>query len=76
MKTIAWRDRHTARDLYDLAALAAIDGLSEEAADLVRRVSGVRVALHDFADRQQLAWQEQLAHQTRIVVTLRSASAP
>jgi predicted nucleotidyltransferase component of viral defense system len=69
MKTVAWRDRHAARDLYDLAVLAAIDGLSEEVADLVRRVSGVRVAPHDFVERQRLAWHEQLAHQTRLAAT-------
>jgi predicted nucleotidyltransferase component of viral defense system len=69
MKTVAWRDRHTARDLYDLAALASIDGLTVEAAELVRDVYGVRVAPHDFADRRDLAWHEQLAHQTRLVAT-------
>jgi hypothetical protein len=69
MKTIAWRDRRAARDLYDLAALAAIDGLSEEAADLVRRVSGVRVVPRDFVEPQRLAWHEQLAHQTRLAAT-------
>lgn len=69
MKTIAWRDRHTARDLYDLAALASVNGLTVEAAELVRDVSGVRVALYDFVDQRDLAWHEQLAHQTRLVAT-------
>jgi hypothetical protein len=71
MKTVAWRARHAARDLYDLAALAGVGGLTQEAADLVRRVSGARVAPFDFDDRQQPAWHEQLAHQTRLVVTPR-----
>lgn len=69
MKTIAWRDRRAARDLYDLAALAGADGLTKEAAELVRAVSGVRVARYDFADRGELAWRDQLAHQTRLAVT-------
>ena len=67
MKTVAWRDRHTARDLYDLAALARVGALTGEAADLVRRVSGVRVAPHDFDYRRHISWHEQLAHQTRLV---------
>ncbi len=69
MKTIAWRDRTTARDLFDLAALAAADALNEEAAELVWHVSGVRVAPYDFADQRHLAWHDQLAHQTRLAVT-------
>ena len=43
--------------------------MNEEAAELVWYASGVRVAPHDFVERRRLAWREQLAHQTRLVVT-------
>lgn len=66
MKTIAWADRHAERDLYDLNALAQIDAITPQAADLVKAATGVRVAPHMF-DRppNTQRWTEQLAHQTR-----------
>jgi predicted nucleotidyltransferase component of viral defense system len=66
MKTTAWADRHAERDLYDLNALADLGAIDQQAADLVKAATGVRVASHMFdhlPDDQQ--WQNQLAHQTR-----------
>lgn len=66
MKTVAWADRHAERDLYDLAALADLGAIDEQAAELAAAATGVRVAPHMFdrapSDRQ---WAEQLTHQTR-----------
>lgn len=65
MKTIAWLDRHTARDLYDLAGLAGIGALNAEAAALIRRMVGWSPTPQMFASMPPLDWTAQLAHQTR-----------
>jgi predicted nucleotidyltransferase component of viral defense system len=66
MKTSAWVDRHAERDLYDLAALAEIEAITQPAASLVAQATGVRVAPHMF-DRlpTSMRWTEQLAHQLK-----------
>jgi predicted nucleotidyltransferase component of viral defense system len=63
MKTLAWVDRHAARDLFDLAGLAALDALDVEAADLFRRSTGRSLVVHDF-DRPPTGWNASLRHQT------------
>ncbi|HZP52814.1 nucleotidyl transferase AbiEii/AbiGii toxin family protein [Actinocrinis sp.] len=64
MKTAAWLDRRTARDLYDLAALANLGAITSEAAGLYRHIAGVQVTQHYF-DRQACGdWESQLRHQT------------
>ncbi|GGU67624.1 nucleotidyl transferase AbiEii/AbiGii toxin family protein [Lentzea flava] len=66
MKTLAWADRHAARDLYDLAHLAELGALTQEAADLVREATGASVQKYEFTSLPTgLEWQSQLAHQTR-----------
>jgi hypothetical protein len=67
MKTAAWADRHAARDLYDLAALARAGALTGEAADLVKGATGVRVTRDLFGSVAVTHWTEQLAHQTRVL---------
>lgn len=65
MKTLAWADRHAARDLYDLAHLAELGALTPEAAELVRDATGASVQKYEFASLPvRLEWQSQLAHQT------------
>lgn len=65
MKTLAWADRHAARDLYDLARLAELGALTTEAAGLVRDATGAAVQKYEFASLPStLDWQSQLAHQT------------
>jgi Nucleotidyl transferase AbiEii toxin, Type IV TA system len=63
MKTLAWIDRHAARDLYDLAGLATIGALTPEAADLFAHATGRPLAAHDFA-RLPADWDTALRHQT------------
>ena len=65
MKTLAWTDRHAARDLYDLAHLAKLGALGQEAADIVRDMTGASVQRYDFTSLPDLAWEDQLSHQTR-----------
>jgi predicted nucleotidyltransferase component of viral defense system len=82
MKSIAWMDRATARDLYDLAALARLSALTAEVAELVHEVTGWRIAPHVFSGLPSFDWRLQLAHQTRnlptaedCLVTVRAAYA-
>lgn len=65
MKTAAWLDRRTARDLYDLAALSRLGAVTREAADLYQHATELRVAPHFFENRVSGDWDSQLAHQTR-----------
>lgn len=67
MKTLAWLDRRTARDLYDLAALARIGAVTEEAAALVRQATGWSVTAQILNLPEPPDWTAQLAHQTRTV---------
>jgi predicted nucleotidyltransferase component of viral defense system len=65
MKTLAWADRHAARDLYDLARLAELGALTREAAELVRDATGASVQKYEFVSLPaRLEWRAQLAHQT------------
>jgi predicted nucleotidyltransferase component of viral defense system len=75
MKTAAWVDRHAARDLYDLAALARVGALTGEAAELVKAVTGVSVTRELFGSVAVTRWAEQLAHQTRELPTAEACLA-
>jgi predicted nucleotidyltransferase component of viral defense system len=65
MKTIAWMDRHVARDLYDLAGLAARGALTADVAARVHQTTGWRVTPRTLHALPGLDWETQLAHQTR-----------
>jgi len=65
MKTAAWMDRRTARDLYDLAVLTRMHALTAEAAHLVHQITGWTVSPYSFDAPPRGEWTEQLAHQTR-----------
>lgn len=69
MKSIAWMDRATARDLYDLAALARLGALTTEVGELVHKVTGWRIAPYVFARLPSFDWELQLAHQTHNLPT-------
>jgi predicted nucleotidyltransferase component of viral defense system len=64
MKTVAWLDRHTARDLYDLAGLAALGAIDAEANTLLKKVVGWTVPRSAFGSMPPIDWDSQLAHQT------------
>ena len=66
MKLMAWFDRHTPRDLYDLAALADAGHIDRDASDLVRSIAGYRPgsALERSVPRSvETSWQAELGHQ-------------
>lgn len=67
MKLIAWFDRHTPRDLYDLAALADAGHIDEAAAELVRSIAGYTpsaATLERTVPRSVVSsWQTELGHQ-------------
>jgi predicted nucleotidyltransferase component of viral defense system len=69
MKTIAWADRHTARDLYDLARIANIGGLTHDVATQVRQATGWSVIPELFSSMPPMDWTAQLAHQTATLPT-------
>lgn len=63
MKTLAWVDRHAARDLYDLAGLATLGALDQAAAALFAVATGRPLGIHDFS-RTPSDWDVSLRHQT------------
>jgi predicted nucleotidyltransferase component of viral defense system len=66
MKASAWRERQAARDLFDLRGLADIGAIDAEAVRLVSEATGAAIVEPDFAVLpRDLAWVDQLAHQTR-----------
>jgi len=68
MKLGAYEDRHASRDLFDLAGLVAIDGLSPETLVILRRVRGYGPVKHQYEDRFRPTdgeWQAELGHQTK-----------
>lgn len=69
MKTIAWADRHTARDLYDLAGIAGIGGLTDDVATQVHAATGWSITAGLFSSLPALDWTAQLAHQTATLPT-------
>lgn len=68
MKAIAWVDRHTARDLYDLTGLVRIGALDDEARSLFQAHMGWSLAPHVFEGLPPLDWEAQLSH-LRVVKT-------
>jgi predicted nucleotidyltransferase component of viral defense system len=75
MKSIAWMDRATARDLYDLAALARRGALTAEVGEVVHKVTGWRIAPHVFSRLPSFDWELQLAHQTHNLPTAQACLA-
>ncbi len=67
MKLMAWFDRHTPRDLYDLAALAEAGHIDKMAAELVRSIAGFTpsaATLERTVPRSvESSWHTELGHQ-------------
>lgn len=75
-KTVAWLDRQTPRDLYDLWALARRDSITRRAADLFVAYgpTGKPPQTHMFATAPtQAQWTEQLSNQTTLTVSAADA---
>ena len=74
MKASAWQDRHTARDLFDLAALATHGWIDGEAVALLREITGAPLARAELErPPRDLRWEEQLAHQCRLEIDAHTA---
>jgi predicted nucleotidyltransferase component of viral defense system len=63
MKLVAWIDRRTARDLFDLAALAGIGAITSEAFDLAEAALGYRPGPSMIRQVPPGDWDVQLANQ-------------
>jgi hypothetical protein len=64
MKTLAWVDRRTPRDLFDLAGLAAVGALDAAAAEIFQQATGRPLAPYDFTGTAPRDWVVALQHQT------------
>ena len=68
MKLGAYEDRRAARDLFDLAELVIISGLTSKSLAILKQVRGVGPIKHRYADHLRPTnseWQTQLGHQTK-----------
>lgn len=74
-KTAAWCDRHAARDLWDLWALAGVGAINAEAAELYRKYGPTHMPPdQDFRiPPAEADWSAQLGQQTRLDVSPREA---
>ncbi len=69
MKVLAWFDRRTPRDLFDLEGLSWKEPVTENARKLIEQLRGFRVS-GEMMNRPVVgAWREELAHQTKLKTT-------
>ncbi len=73
MKLMAWFDRHTPRDLYDLAALADAGHIDKAALGLARSIAGFTPStanLERAVPRSVVSsWQTELGHQASVLAS-------
>ena len=69
MKVLAWFDRRTPRDLFDLQGLSRKEPVTENARQLIEQLRGFRVSGEMMNRPVAGAWQEELAHQTKLKTT-------
>ena len=75
MKLVAWFDRGTSRDLFDLEGLTRLAPVSSDTRELVARLLGLNLT-HAMIDRKVVGqWKDDLAHQTRLEITEEQALA-
>jgi len=76
MKLGAYEDRRAARDLFDLAGLVTISGLTAQSLAILKQARGVGPIKHRYADQLRPTdseWQTQLSHQTKALGDPREA---
>jgi predicted nucleotidyltransferase component of viral defense system len=66
MKALAWFDRRTARDLFDLDALSKIGRVTDATRELIMDMRGYQISTEMMDRRVSGDWQLELAHQTRL----------
>lgn len=69
MKALAWVDRCSPRDLFDLAGLSRKGQVTENARELIEQLRGFQISAQMMDLRVKGLWQEELAHQTQLHVT-------
>jgi predicted nucleotidyltransferase component of viral defense system len=75
-KTATWADRRAPRDLWDLWALSGIGAIDETALNLFEKFGPTNRPPSDYMFKgppSDVAWQTQLAGQTRLAVTAAEA---
>jgi predicted nucleotidyltransferase component of viral defense system len=78
MKLLAWYDRHAPRDLFDLAGLADLGALTEEAVELLRAAVGygfLEVEFRTLPGATLAAWDAELGAQVGELPTAQSCAA-
>lgn len=69
MKALAWVDRCSPRDLFDLAGLSRKGQVTENARQLIEQLRGFQITAQMMDLRVKGLWKEELAHQTKLHVT-------
>ena len=69
MKTLAWLDRRSPRDLFDLYGLSKERDVTEVVRELVGELCGHQITTGMLNRPPIGAWHEQLAHQTNLQIT-------
>lgn len=66
MKALAWFDRRSARDLFDLEGLSHKGEVTQNARELIEGLKGFHLSREMMMGRVVGLWQEELAHQTKL----------
>ena len=66
MKALAWFDRRSARDLFDLEGLSYKGEVTQGARELIDQIKGFRLSKEMMMGRVVGLWHEELAHQTKL----------
>lgn len=66
MKALAWFDRRSARDLFDLEGLSHKGEVTQNARELIEQLKGFHLSREMMMGRVVGLWQEELAHQTKL----------
>lgn len=69
MKALAWVDRGTPRDLFDLEALSHVGEVTDHARGLVEQLRGFRLTSRMLKRHVIGLWDEELSHQTKLTTT-------
>lgn len=69
MKALVWFDRRSARDLFDLEGLSREGKVTDGARKLILELRGFHLSREMMKGRVVGLWQEELAHQTRLVIS-------
>lgn len=71
MKVLAWFERGTPRDLFDLESLSRVGAVTTEARNLISDLAGFDLTPGMLTRNISGLWHEELAHQTRLEISER-----